>query len=132
MNCKHSLQYMDKDGCIKCNPDHPKRTDTWSRGRANKIKAEKLAVEKEKIIKVGIHGDEWYPVYSIDEVEEVAKALLRTYLTNEASQPTINREFEACKVEVARILVRRELSENGQLSEAGEHYSRVLIQLQDS
>ena len=69
---------------------------------------------------------------AIDEVEEVAKALLRTYLTNEATQPTINREFEACKVEAARILVRRESFENGQLSELGEHYSRVLIQLEES
>ena len=69
---------------------------------------------------------------AIDEVEEIALALLRTYLSNEATQTTINREFEACKVEAARILVRRDLSENGHLSELGEHYSRVLIQLQDS
>ena len=25
MSCKHSIQYMDKDGCIKCKGDsHPK------------------------------------------------------------------------------------------------------------
>ena len=24
MNCIHSIQYRDKDGCIQCNPKHPK------------------------------------------------------------------------------------------------------------
>ena len=69
---------------------------------------------------------------AIDEVEEIALALLRTYLTNEASQPTISKEFETCKIEAARILVRRESFDNGQISELGEHYSRVLVQLEES
>ena len=30
----------------------------------------KLNDEEETIINVGIHGDEWYPVYSIDKIED--------------------------------------------------------------
>ena len=77
----------------------------------------------------GPNSPEWQ---AINEVEEVAKALLRTYLTDEATQPTINREFEACKIEAARILARRELSENGHISEFGEDYLKLLVQLQES
>ena len=141
MKCKHSLQYMDKDGCIKCNPDHPKRTDTWSRGRRNKMNKEYVKMKalqaefilkanhttgefpnpegkpvthdpltgkllEEKIIEVGIHGDEWYPVYSIDEVEDDGHYDATVKMPKDAYEQMrgIIEDFLALQSELGRIV----------------------------
>jgi hypothetical protein len=66
----------------------------------------KLNDDSEAIISVGIHGDEWYPVYSIDEVEDNGHYDVKIRMPREVYEQMrgIMREFLDLQSELGRIV----------------------------
>ena len=73
----------------------------------------KLNDDSEAIISVGIHGDEWYPVYSIDEVEDNGHYDVKIRMPREVYEQMrgIMREFLDLQSELGRIVRYNEDSE---------------------
>ena len=74
---------------------------------AKKVKLNPITQwDGEGIVSVGIHGDEWYPVYSIDEVEDNGHYDVKIRMPREAYEQMrgIIEDFLALQSELGRIV----------------------------